>query len=164
MRIGKAGHFIGCLNYPECTFTSNFKRNEDGSIELIAAEGPKILQEKCPNCGKPLRSVMGRYGPFVACSGYPECKYIQQTKAGFPCPLDGGDVVKKVWKGKPFWGCVNYPNCKFAVFGDIEEKPCPLCKMPCLQKKYEKDGSITLSCPNKSCTFKEKHEPEQSKN
>ena len=154
IRVGKTGHFVGCLRYPECTFTSNFKRKEDGSIELVATEGPKLLEEKCPKCGKPLRTVMGKFGPFVACSGYPDCKYIQQIKAQFPCPLDGGEVIKKQWKGKPFWGCVNYPTCKFVIFGDIDETPCPDCKNPYLLKKYDKDGSITLSCPNKECGYK----------
>ena len=154
IRIGKAGHFVGCLRYPECKFTSNFKRAEDGTIELIATEGPKLLEEKCPNCGKQLRSLMGRFGPFIACSGYPECKYIQQTKAQFPCPLDKGEVLKKQWKGKVFWGCKNYPECKFVIFGDIEEETCPQCKNPYLLKKYEKDGSFTLSCPTKECGFK----------
>jgi DNA topoisomerase I len=159
IRVGKTGHFVGCLRYPECTFTSNFKRKEDGSIELIATEAPKLLEEKCPNCGKPLRNIIGRFGPFVACSGYPECKYIQQVKANFPCPLDGGDVVKKQWKGKPFWGCKNYPECKFVVFGEIEETPCPECKSPFLQKKFEKDGSITLQCVNKECGYKTTKQP-----
>jgi DNA topoisomerase I len=159
IRVGKAGHFVGCLNYPECTFTSNFKRKEDGSIELIATEAPKLLEEKCPNCGKPLRTVMGKFGPFIACSGYPECKYIQQVKAQFPCPLDGGEVLKKQWKGKPFWGCKNYPGCKFVIFGDIEETACPDCNNPYLLKKYEKDGSITLSCPNKECGYKTTKQP-----
>ncbi len=156
IRVGKAGHFIGCLNYPECTFTSNFKRKEDGSIELVAMEAPKLLEEKCPQCGKPLRTVVGKYGPFVACSGYPDCKYIQQVKASFPCPLDGGEIIKKQWKGKPFWGCKNYPKCKFVIFDDIEEIECPQCKSPYLLKKYEKDGSITLQCPNKECGYSTK--------
>lgn len=153
IRFGKSGHFVGCLGYPECPFTSNFKRTEDGSIELIATEAPKLLEEACPKCGKPLRSIVGRFGPFIACSGYPECKYIQQTKAHFSCPLDKGDILKKQWKGKPFWGCKNYPECKFVIFGDIDETPCPNCKNPYLVKKFEKDGNVTLTCANKECGF-----------
>lgn len=73
IRIGKSGHFVGCLNYPECKFTSNFERLEDGSIKLIKIQEPKILDEKCPKCGEKLREVIGKFGPFVACSGYPKC-------------------------------------------------------------------------------------------
>ncbi|OQA35896.1 MAG: DNA topoisomerase 1 [Candidatus Dependentiae bacterium ADurb.Bin331] len=154
IRIGKTGPFLGCMGYPECSFTANFKRLEDGTIEIVEQEAPKLLDEKCPKCGKPLRQLSGKFGPFIACSGYPECKYIKQTIAGFPCPLDGGQVAKKVWQGKPFWGCVNYPKCKFVVFGDIEETPCPKCKLPFLVKKFDKQGNMTLVCSNKECGYK----------
>lgn len=153
IRIGKTGSFLGCMGYPECKFTSNFKRKEDGTIELVEVEAPKMLDEKCPQCGKPLRQMSGKFGPFIACSGYPDCKYIKQTKANFPCPLDKGDVIKKVWQGKPFWGCANYPKCKFVVFGDIEETPCPKCKLPFLVKKYDKQGNLTLVCSDKECGY-----------
>jgi DNA topoisomerase-1 len=154
IRIGKTGPFLGCMGYPECSFTANFKRLEDGTIEIVEQEAPKLLDEKCPKCGKPLRQLSGKFGPFIACSGYPECKYIKQTIAGFPCPLDGGQVAKKVWQGKPFWGCVNYPKCKFVVFGDIEETPCPKCNLPFLVKKFDKQGNMALACSNKECGYK----------
>lgn len=156
IRFGKTGEFLGCLNYPECSFTANFKRNEKGEIEIVKLEGPKLLEEKCPTCGKQLRQVVGKFGPFVACSGYPECKYIQQKKAGFKCPMDGGDVVERRWRGGIFWGCANYPKCKFAVFGDIEETPCPQCKLPFLVKKVDKQGNVTLLCSDKKCGYTSK--------
>ncbi|MGE0207444.1 MAG: type I DNA topoisomerase, partial [Candidatus Babeliales bacterium] len=125
------------------------------TIKLIKTEGPKILDEICPKCKKhKLRQMVGRFGPFISCSGYPECKYIQQTKADFKCPLDKGDVTKKQWKGKVFWGCANYPKCKFVIFGDIEQTKCPQCKAPFLVKKYDKDGNLTLTCANKECGYK----------
>ncbi|HEX2978234.1 MAG TPA: type I DNA topoisomerase [Candidatus Babeliales bacterium] len=154
IRVGKTGSFLGCMGYPECKYTANFKRTEDGTIQIIEQEAPKLLDEMCPNCGKPLRQMSGKFGPFVACSGYPECKYIKQTKANFKCPLDKGDVVKKIWQGKPFWGCGNYPKCKFVVFGDIEETPCPKCKLPFLVKKIDKQGNVTLICSDKNCGYK----------
>jgi DNA topoisomerase-1 len=156
IRISKTGSFLGCLGFPECTFTSNFKRDESGNIQLIKTEGPKLLDEICPKCKKhQLRQMVGRFGPFISCSGYPECKYIPATKANFKCPLDKkGDVVKKQWKGRVFWGCSNYPKCKFVVFGDIEETKCPDCKLPFLIKKYDKQGNLTLTCSNKECGYK----------
>lgn len=155
IRFGKSGPFLGCLGFPDCTFTSNFKRAEDGTLELVATEGPKMLEEKCPKCGKQLRELVGRFGPFTACSGYPECKYIPQVTASFKCPMDNGDIIRKKWKGSTFWGCSNYPTCKFVIFSDIEETPCPKCKAPYLLKKVGKDGKVTLSCNNKECGFKE---------
>lgn len=154
IRFGKSGEFLGCLNYPACDFTSNFKRNEQGEIELVKAAEPQMLEEKCPQCGKNLRQLVGKYGPFIACSGYPECKYIKYVKANFPCPVDGGEVVQRKWRGGTFWGCSNYPKCKFAVFGDIEEIPCPKCKLPFLVKKVDKQGNVTLFCSDKKCGYK----------
>jgi DNA topoisomerase I len=153
IRFGKAGSFLGCPRFPECTFTSNFERTEDGTIKLIEHESPQLLDEKCPVCGKQLRKLVGKYGPFVACSGYPECKYIKQNKANFKCPLDGGDVIERSWRGKKFWGCSNYPKCKFVISGEIEQTPCPKCKNPYLLKKVDKEGNVTLVCPQKDCGY-----------
>jgi DNA topoisomerase-1 len=151
IRFGKTGSFLGCDRFPECKFTTNFKRSENGTIELIKHEEPQLLDIKCPQCTKSMRKLRGKYGEFVACSGYPECKYIQQEKAWFPCPLDGGDVVKRKWRGGTFWGCNNYPKCKFAIFGEIEHQACPKCKSPYLIKKVNKEGVVTLLCGNKEC-------------
>lgn len=152
IRFGKAGAFAGCPGYPDCSFTSNFNRKEDGTIELISAPQPVLLEETCPKCGKQLRQMVGRYGPFIACSGYPECKYIHQQAASFPCPQCGSKVIKRSWKGKVFWGCSGYPKCKFSISGDIEDKPCPQCNSPYLRKRVTAEGTI-LSCPNKECGY-----------
>lgn len=154
IRFGKSGEFLGCSNFPECTFTSNFKRNAAGEIELVAAPEPVMLEATCPQCGKPLRKLIGKFGPFIACSGYPACKYIHREKASFVCPsCQKGEIIKRRWRGGTLWGCTKYPACQFAIFGDIEETSCPKCKAPYLIKKVEKDGSITLSCGQKGCTY-----------
>ena len=154
IRFGKAGPFLGCSRFPECSFTSNFKRNEDGTITLTAAPEPKMLAEKCPQCGKQLRELQGKFGKFIACSGYPDCTYIHQTKAKFPCPLCGGEIIKRSWKGKIFWGCSEYPQCKFSISGDIEETPCPQCGTPYLLKRVTQQGTVLLSCSKKDCGYK----------
>ncbi len=156
VRFGKAGEFLGCPGFPTCNFTSNFIRNEeDNSIQLVAAEKPQELDMHCPQCNKNLREMVGRFGKFISCSGYPDCKYIHQNKAGFACPNDGGDVVQRKWRGGSFWGCSNYPKCKFALFGDIEETPCPTCKLPALIKKTDpKTGAVSLFCSDKKCGYK----------
>lgn len=154
VRFGKTGEFLGCPGYPECKFTCNFHRTADNKLECVEAPAPLVLDEKCPDCGSPLRQVMGRFGPFIACSDYPNCKYIHKIKAKFPCPLDKGEVIQRSWRGGKFWGCANYPKCKFAVFGAIEEIPCPDCKAPFLVKKVAKDGTVTLLCHDKKCGYK----------
>jgi DNA topoisomerase-1 len=156
IRFGKSGAFLGCPGYPECTFTSNFERDEQGTIKLVATQAPKLLEETCPQCGKQLREIKGKFGIFKACSGYPECKYIPQTKASFKCPeCKKGDFIQRKWRGGTMWGCSRYPDCKFAVFSDIEEKSCPKCKLPFLLKKVSKDGKVTLLCSDKNCGYKE---------
>ena len=157
IRMGKMGAFLGCDAYPKCNFTSNFERDEEGTIGLVKTEAPALLEEKCALCNKQLRQVRGKFGTFTACSGYPECKYIHQNKANFACPLcKTGDVCEKNWKGKKFWGCSNYPTCKFSISGDIEQKPCPECKLPYLLKRIDKAGETTLSCSSKECGYTQK--------
>ena len=153
VRFGKNGEFLGCPNFPDCTFTCNFERTEDNKIQCKEAEEPKELDIVCPTCGKHLRQVMGKFGPFIACSGYPECTYIHREIASFTCPNDKGEIIKRRWRGGTMWGCGNYPKCKFAIFGDIEEKPCPQCKSPYLLKKFAKEGKYSLICANKECNY-----------
>ena len=92
-------------------------------VEKVAEEAEKmkveveVTDEKCEKCGKPMVIRYGRFGKFMACSGFPDCK---NTKAldedtGLICPQDGGKVVvRRTRKGRTFWGCGNYPKCKFA--------------------------------------------------
>ena len=154
IRFGKSGEFLGCADYPECKFTSNFERTEEGEIKIIKTEEPKIIKEKCPQCGENLRVIVGKFGEFTACTGYPKCKFIKREIASFACPLDKGEVVRKVWRGGKFWGCGNYPKCKFAVFDEIKEQKCPECSVPFLIQKVSKDGKVTLLCFDKKCGYK----------
>ena len=148
--------------FSECKYTSNFTRQEDGTLTLVEAPGPQLLEESCPDCEKPLRVMNGRYGEFTACSGYPTCKYIKQNIAKFPCPQCSGNIVERKWRGGKFWGCAAYPKCKFAIFADIENKPCPTCKAIYLLKKTTKAGT-TISCSDKTCDYKLQVEPEEEK-
>jgi DNA topoisomerase I len=157
IRFGKSGPFAGCETYPACKFTGNFERLEDGSIKLIEAEQPQMLDTKCPQCTKQLRKMMGRFGEFISCSGYPDCKYIQPVKASFAClTCKKGDVIQRMWKGKKFWGCSTYPTCTFSIAGDIEQTACKTCKLPYLLKRVTKEGEVSLVCSNKDCGVKPK--------
>lgn len=155
VRLGKAGSFIGCPGFPDCTYTSKFNRNEDGSIELIETEQPELLDETCPKCSQPLRKLKGRFGEFTACSGYPKCKYIKQNEANFPCPKCNNTIIERKWRGGTLWGCSKYPKCKFSIFSDIEETSCPKCnEQPYMLKKTNSTGKTTLLCPNENCKHK----------
>lgn len=153
IRFGKAGPFLGCNAFPTCTFTSKFTRDSEGQVILQESEPPKLLSETCPSCASALRQVHGKFGPFIACSGYPSCKYIKPKTAAFACPSCGGNVVKRMGKGKAFWGCSQYPSCTFTIGGDIEETPCPQCKSPYLLKRSTKWAGSTLNCPTAGCSY-----------
>lgn len=93
---------------------------------------PVEIGENCPECGSPLVVRQGRYGEFVACSNYPECKYIKkeviEEKEIMDCPLcDGVIVEKKTRRGKIFYGCNHYPKCKFASWDKPISEKCPKC-------------------------------------
>lgn len=162
IRFGKAGEFLGCARFPECNFTSNFSRDEDGIIKLAAQKEPELLDRLCPNCSKPLRQIIGRYGPFVACSGYPECKFIEQVIAPVDCPSCGSKLVQKRWRGGSFWGCATYPKCKTAVWGTIVKTPCSSCKGPFMSEKTDKTGKTTLTCPKSECQFSTESKPNKA--
>ncbi|KKU86528.1 MAG: topoisomerase protein [Candidatus Gottesmanbacteria bacterium GW2011_GWA2_47_9] len=79
----------------------------------------EVIDEKCPDCGNALVVRVGRYGKFIACSTFPNCKYTRQfaEKIDMKCPRCGGDIViKKTRRGKTFYGCSNYPTCNFAAW------------------------------------------------
>ena len=103
----------------------------DGAEERIARiDVTEPTDEICPNCGKPMIMRSGRFGRFVACTGYPECKTTKPLvkSTGAKCPECGSDIVqKRSKKGKTFYGCSGYPNCKFATNRRPVAKPCPEC-------------------------------------
>jgi DNA topoisomerase-1 len=77
----------------------------------------------------------GRYGEFLSCSGYPECKNARPVPTGVKCPKDHGDLVEvrsKKRGGRSFYGCSNYPSCDFKVWQKPINEPCPVCQHPFL--------------------------------
>jgi DNA topoisomerase-1 len=84
----------------------------------------------CPECGHPLVIRYGRYGKFISCSAFPNCRYTEAwlEKIGVNCPKDGGDIVeRKTRKGRLFYGCANYPNCDFTSWKRPLPVACPQC-------------------------------------
>ncbi len=107
----------------------------------------------CDKCGKPMVVKFGRFGRFIACSGYPECKNIVKmvSKIGVPCPRCGGDViVRKTKKGRDFYGCSNYPACTFVSWSQPTERKCPQCGGVLFKKK----GKVPkLVCTAEGCGY-----------
>lgn len=97
----------------------------------VTKSGPEPIGRACPTCGKELVIRYGRFGKFISCSGFPDCRYTEPwlLKIGVACPTDGGDLVeRKTRKGRTFFGCVNYPNCDFTSWKKPLAIPCPKCK------------------------------------
>jgi DNA topoisomerase-1 len=99
-------------------------------FEKSLEKAAQLMEKVCPECGKPIVIKAGRYGKFLACSGYPECKYTKsyQVKLDVNCPECGSELVEKISKKKRiFYGCSNYPNCQFATYLKPLPQPCPRC-------------------------------------
>lgn len=151
VKWSKAGEFLGCTEFPRCKYTANFSRGENNEIILeekqAKGQDKELLEIECIKCNKKMTKKNGRYGTFIACSGYPQCTYIQAEMSVAPCPkCEEHKLQKKTWKGKSFWACSNYPACKFSINGDIIEKKCQECNY-----NFFKKTNNTESCANKDC-------------
>jgi len=104
------------------------KAQED--MPVVKSE-PEPVGRDCPKCGRELVIRYGRYGKFISCSGFPDCRHTEPwlEKIGVTCPQDGGDLVeRKTRKGRTFFGCNNYPECDFTSWKRPIEQPCPNCQ------------------------------------
>jgi len=137
IKIGKNGHFLACSGYPKCKYSSDYTRDEKGHIRAVAPPAGETTDKVCEKCGKPMVLKRGRYGDFLACGGFPECKNTQSLSIngsakniGVKCPQDGcsGEVLEKTSKrGKVFYGCSRYPDCSFATWDKPVSRQCPAC-------------------------------------
>lgn len=165
IKFGKAGAFLACSGYPGCNYTSNFSRNEEGRVEAVAAEKPQYEKVgQCPQCGRDLVIKKSRTGSsFIACTGYPECKYAAPLSTGVPCPrCQKGQLVEKSTKrGKIFYSCDQYPQCDFALWDKPVPGPCPRCNSPYLVEKKSRAGT-KIMCPVKGCGYVKEDGDEQN--
>ncbi|WP_295150802.1 type I DNA topoisomerase [Campylobacter sp.] len=161
-RQGRFGEFIACSNYPKCKYSRNADASAQGASEEKAA--PEVLDEKCPQCGKNLIKRKGRYGEFIACEGYPKCKYSRKIEGeakekkplvstGVKCPSCGtGEIVERFSRRGKFYGCTNYPKCGFVSNYAPIARACPQCGNSYMLRKELKKGNFA-ECPQ--CKFKE---------
>ncbi len=97
----------------------------------VSKSGPEPIGRACPECGKELVIRYGRFGKFISCSGFPECRHTEPwlEEIGVTCPKDGGAIVeRKTRKGRVFYGCKNYPACDFTSWKRPLSQPCPTCR------------------------------------
>jgi len=155
IKWGRNGSFLACSGYPECKNTKEFVRRPDGSIEVI--EDQKT-DEKCEACGAEMVRKRGRFGEFLACSRYPECKTTQPISLGVLCPRPGcGGFLteKRSRRGKVFYGCSNYAKsgCDFVLWDRPIPEPCPQCKAPFLVKRENRRAGVRVRCVTEGCGY-----------
>ena len=127
IKLGRFGQFLACSNYPECKTTREVaKPAADGAAANAGADGGESVEETCELCSKPMAMKRGRFGPFLGCTGYPECKNIRRVSKktgavapapvaieGETCPVDGAGLVRRHGPYGEFVSCANYPTCKY---------------------------------------------------
>jgi DNA topoisomerase-1 len=109
----------------------------------------------CPECGRPMLIKHGRFGKFLACSGFPDCRHTESfvEEVGVECPLCGGDIIAlKSKKGRRFFGCSNYPACEFRSWNKPTGEKCPVCGDILVEKQNRKKESMS-ACHNSECKF-----------
>ena len=127
IKIGKNGHFIACTGYPDCSFTSNYLRDEKGNISIVEKVVDTTKVKDCIKCGKPMVQKEGRYGLFLACTGYPECKHtesltgeLSNTDTGVNCPeanCSGNNCGKKITAGETLFWMFKLPGLYICILG-----------------------------------------------
>ncbi len=177
VRSGKFGKFLACPNYPKCKNTKPIDEEsetpsqpevkaDDGIISLRPAKEKRddtvATDEICDKCGRPMVIRKGRFGNFLACTGYPECKNIRnitpntaksETGDFGKCPKCGKPLKKIVTRKATFYGCTTYPECDFTSFDPVAEGKCPKCG-DYLVVKTQKNGNV-IRCANKDCNYKQ---------
>jgi DNA topoisomerase-1 len=131
----------------------NFYKPFSHDLEEAEKKLPKVelkdepTDEICVNCGRPMVIKTGRFGRFISCSGYPECKTTKPIlkDTGAICPKDGGKIVeRKSRRGRTFFGCANYPACDFVSWDRVVPEPCPVCGAYVTVKS--KKGTLVFEC------------------
>ena len=159
IKYGRNGEFLACSGFPECRNTKDFKKDEKGRIQI--QERRVRTEEVCDRCGRPMVIKKGRFGEFLACSGFPECRNTKPVSTGISCPdpdCDGELVKRSSRSGKTFYGCSRYPKCKYATWDRPVAKECPVCGSPILVEKITRGGERILKCPVKGCKYEIKQE------
>lgn len=159
IKWGRNGEFLACPGYPECRNTMNFRR-EDGQI-VPEKEEDVPVEDKCPECAAAMVMKRGRFGRFLACTRYPECKGTRPISIGVTCPKGCGGYIteKRSRRGRTFYGCSSYPGCDFVSWDRPRNEACPTCGSAYLLDKYSKRTGPFVACPNKECDYRREAPP-----
>lgn len=178
IKNGKFGKFLACPNFPKCKNTASLdggksfstpvdtsfslrpeseklENQEDRALSATATDSARQPIAVCEKCGKPMVVRTGKYGEFLACSGYPACKNIRNLEKNADggdygiCPVCGKPLKKVITKRSAFYGCTGYPECDFMSYDIVAKEKCPECGAYMVIKRG-KEGEY-LRCSNKTC-------------
>ncbi len=163
IKWGRNGFFLSCSNYPTCKNTREIKSRRGNTVEVLP---PEETHEVCDKCGRPMNIRRGRFGRFLACSGYPDCKNSRSISTGVTCPQCKNNqlVEKRSRRGRLFFSCSGYPACTFSTWYQPVAETCPTCGFGILVRKETKRDGRVLVCPVKGCGYKRTSEPEADEN
>ncbi|NLF98407.1 MAG: type I DNA topoisomerase [Candidatus Riflebacteria bacterium] len=175
VRLGRSGKFLACSGYPACKSTINIPEElllfangvpagPMAMAELLSQFGSEdrgeaeLIDEKCDKCGSPMQIRTGRFGRFIACTNYPECKntrpIVKDSGVACPKPGCGGRMLeKKSKRGRIFYGCSNYPACDLTTWAMPAGELCPECSAPLVWHSTKKSGKF-IKCSGKGCKYK----------
>ena len=154
VKWGRFGKFMACSGYPDCKNTKQIaKEGSDGK----AVSESTTVEGACDKCQSSLILKVGRFGKFIACSNYPDCKFTKPIDLGIKCPKDdckGKIAARRSKKGRMFYGCTAYPNCDFVSWDKPVPDPCPKCNNAYTVEKWKKDEGTSIICPESECDYK----------
>ena len=150
IKTGRFGRFLACSDFPACKNTRQIPAENPTTTTEKPASGVQAEEstdEMCDKCGQSMVIKTGRFGKFISCSNYPECKNSKPLKIGVQCPRCGGDLVQRSSRGRAkrlFYGCSRYPQCDFIVNQRPLAEPCPECSG--LMVSSGQDGVRCTTC------------------
>jgi DNA topoisomerase-1 len=152
IKWGRNGSFLACKGYPKCRNTRDYKRLPDGTLEILPEA---TTDQRCPTCGGEMAVKRGRFGQFLACRAYPECKGTRPMSIGVDCPQKCGGYLseRRSHRGRVFYGCSTWPGCNFVSWNRPVGEACPDCGGAYLIRKYSKKDGARITCPNKECHY-----------
>jgi DNA topoisomerase-1 len=165
LKVGRNGPFIACNAYPECDYSRDYERDAKGKIQPVEPAADVPSDKTCAKCDRPMVIKHGRYGEFLACTGYPECKHTESLNSGhngqstgIACPeakCDGEIVERKSRRGKVFYGCSRFPDCTYAIWDKPVARPCQVCQAPFMVVKTTKRDGRFYACITDGCGNRE---------